>query len=236
MYKNHFFLILIISITSIFSCTKNVEEQAVIESSDQTTVTYSYSIDGEVVDEEAVNYDDPALNIGITGEEDPSGNLTVFVQAFTSPDKYISWGEENDFPVKLSLEIEEHLRSYAQEEGIIDIYEETNEVPESYLAYEKAYYERMTGNEDSSESRAIYMLHKNCSGGSASPLIHTLPVMWFGWNNQVSRYYPFSIYSGLIIYDNSFYRNRLATLWNWGWTNYCLPPGLDNRMSSALTI
>ena len=124
--------------------------------------------------------------------------------------------------------------------GVVEEYEKTGKVSSAYLDYEAEYYERMIANlTDSPSFRGTDILHKDCRGGNNAPLATTLPFMWPGWNNEVSAYTPLHVYSGLSIYDRSFYRRKMATLWNFGWTRYCFEGPLsflNDNMSSAISL
>lgn len=240
MYRIVFFLAcLIVNLT--YSCTKK-EEPIFIEAKQESEVEIVkaiYIFDGKAVNENPLEFSDENIYIGITGKldevDDKKGIVTIY--AFSSKEEYIKWGNDNGFPVALKLEIAEHLSTYAIEKGVIDEYERTGVVPQSYIKYERQYYERMMSSSlNQAGTRGYTMLHKECIGGPSAPIISTLPVMWPGWNNKVSAYFDFNVWGNLTIFDRTFYRKKLASIWDWGWKKVCftgpLSP-LDNKMSSG---
>lgn len=222
------------------SCNKENNENNlnVNRQGHQATENVEYFFDGEKVTEDRIDFYDENIEVAITDKEDGTG---LEIWGFTSKQMYIEWGEKRNFPVKIMLEIEEHLRNYIETNKVVEIFEETGVVPQWYLDYEKSYYQQMTKHRNV-EDRGTAILHKADCGDSndgTSPLHTTLPVMWPGWNNETSAYFPISLYSGLSIYDRWFYGTRMATLWNVGWTTYCFdgPYGvLNDRMSSAILL
>jgi len=207
------FSIFLFALFLFASCNKQTQEP--LEEKEGVITEYQYFFDGEKVGDTFFNPEDENLLIAVTAE--PSANPEeglVKIWAFTSEDKYIAWGETHNTPVTPLLEMEKHLRQYIIDNNVEQIYEGVN-----------------------ATERGSAMLHKDCTGGSSAPLLATLPAMWPGWNNRVSSYFPFGIYSGLMVFDRSFYRSRMAIVWNWGWTRYCFsgPLGfLNDRMSSAI--
>ncbi len=234
--KLRFLILPFIAIMLITACSKEAQQDVVQVNDEEAIIAeYQYYFDGEKVSEEFFNPEDENLLIGITGE--PSTNPDeglIKIWAFTSKEKYIDWGYAHNTPVARMFEMHDHLRAYIEENRVEEIYEQTGELPQWYLDYELAYRESMLG--ESAVQRATAMLHKDCIGGASSPLVATLPVMWPGWNNRVSSYFPFGVYSGLSIFDRWLYRRYMATIFNWGWTRYCFsgPLGfLNDRMSSV---
>jgi hypothetical protein len=234
------------------SCQKDTSDEVIPPASEPQVAASSvpdaptfsqvfYLLDGQEVTADVIEPGSGKYLLGITAEkiDEDSGILTF--HGFTSREKYVAWGEENGFPVALSLEMGDHLRTYAEANGVIEHYEKTGEVLPAYLDYEQQYYAMMTGTADMVNERSgTAMLHKNWWGGSPSaPLAGTLPVMWPGWNNEVSAYFPLCLYCGLTVYDRTFYRKNLGTIWEWG---YELVPFINDlskyndKMSSTIRV
>lgn len=239
-----------IALFGVFGCqteTDNVQPTTIQPSAPETSTeepvqTYAYRLDGEYVKEGAFNPEDERLHIALTGEPSKDGSeILITVDAFTSADRYIDWGNQYGYNVEGMLEFESVMSAYAEESGTIKEYEATGEVSQAYYDYENEQYERIFGKREEAGGKmnSLAMLHKDYFGGSSWPMATTAPFMMPGWNNTVSRYFQFNIYGVFIMYDRSFYRNRMFTLWGWGWQNVRLwgPLGWANdRMSSGFSF
>lgn len=237
-------LAFLMGVLSVFSCQKEdvISGQRNTDINTESNVVSKtvYLKDGVEMPNYLFSPEQEEINgsyIAISGIEDGSKKkVKVIVNIFTTREKYINWGYINKRPVELYLEIEEHLASYAKDNGYIAEYELTGVVSQDYLDYESEYFNKMTNGVN---SRAVTMLHKDFWGGSSAPMPLTLPVMWPGWNNKVSRYYPLNIWGGMAIYNKAFYRRRMATLWNWGWQSIRFEGPLsylNDKMSSGINI
>ncbi|MFA0961196.1 hypothetical protein AB9P05_05290 [Roseivirga sp. BDSF3-8] len=191
---------------------------------DAPTEIYEYKLDNRIVKEGAYNLEDPGLHIAVTGKPSDDGNeIYVTIDAFSSDQLYIQWGDQHGHNVAGMLEFEKVMSQYAEASGTIKEYEATGNVNQEYLDFEAQEYERIFGKKpeagQTGRVNSLAMLHKDYVGGSSWLMGSTSPFMMPGWNNRVSRYHPFYIYGVFIMYDRSFYRNRFFTLWSWGWQN-----------------
>lgn len=240
--NKYYVLCLFSLVIMLMSCSKESEiNTESIEPSNFQIIETNYYLDGKLVPEESLNLEDESLHIAITGSEkdETPGKGIITVNTFSSKENYIEWGILNGLPVAQSFEIEEHLSAYAETNGYIEEYEKTGVVSQSFLDYQKQYFDGVTQQNDQASLRAPTMLHKDFTGGASTIASELQPFMFPGWNNRTSRYYSFHVYTGFHIFDRSFYRRRMATLWNFGWQNILFqgPLGfLNDRLSSCISI
>ncbi|TNE52777.1 MAG: hypothetical protein EP338_14155 [Bacteroidetes bacterium] len=185
------------------------------------------------VSKEEITYTGKPLNPGKKEEKEP----VVLVESFTTQEGYVRYGIQNGLKVKEQLAFEKEMREYAEKTGAVKYYEKTGEAPKSYVKYEKEAYKKYFGH--AQDKSYITTLYKDYFGGPSWTMVGYMPFMPPGWNNTVSSYTPVGIYGFTILYDNSFYRNRMATFWGWGFTRYLLYWGwtyyLNDRTSSVLS-
>lgn len=134
--------------------------------------------------------------------------------------------------------------------GAISYYEQTGKALPEYKSFENSY---------KAQNPILVEQQVGISGNGAEPLFSQVSCNKFvydlynggpgymmiggtfmapGWNNRVSRFNPLCIWGFFgSFYDQTFYRQRMASLWGWGWT-YIRFQGpyafLDNRTSSVL--
>ncbi len=109
------------------------------------------------------------------------------------------------------------MRKYVELNGIVEIYEKTGNVPQSYLDYEKKYHEKIFGKTTQNKTWFVTCYTELWGCGNSAIMFNTCPFMWPGWNNKLSSMYNVGIYGVVTLYDRTFYRKpKLATCWNWG--------------------
>ncbi|MFA0961197.1 hypothetical protein AB9P05_05295 [Roseivirga sp. BDSF3-8] len=232
-----------------FGCQSDTEnpQPATGVPADQTTNTEEatkiseYRLDGEVVPEGAYQMEDPELQFAITLQPNEEGTAqSLVVDAFTNDDAYIQWGDKNGYDVASTLEYERNVAKFAEESGAIRQYEETGEVSQEFLEFQDAEYERIFQTKALVYERSMGSgyLSKNCSGGSYRRMSSVRAWMWWGWNNAVSNYYQSGGLRYTAIYNRTFFRSRIATIYGWGSysINFCGYSWLNDRMSSYWTV
>lgn len=222
----------------------NFSEKSILdvpeESSKYTTLHY---MDGKKIDRDKVDYDFSEednfvlIDVKMSKEND----TLVIVQFFSTKDKYIEFGNDNNLKLKEQLDFEEHMKEYAKESGAIDSFEQNGTVPKWYTEYEESKYNEIFGGEEGKSNNnktTITILHKNYLGGPDFPFVTTLPFLGGGWNNAVSAFTPIGLFGVTHLYDNAFYRRRMASIRSWGFHRVQLYWGdlyyLNDRTSSAL--
>lgn len=239
LQRNHSFFqagmlgILLLSflfVTSSCNKTDLLEEEEKIETpselqQDQSEqVSYEHYFDNQQVPEGTFDPEDQNLIIAVTGEgvsSDPNVGI-IKIWAFTSEALYVTWGEVQGLPVACVLEVEEHLKNYALTSGALQHYEQTGEMLPAYEQYATNYIHEMNCGSGGNESfeRALGILYKDAYGGVPNFGMWGMPFLWSGWNNQVSRISAIGLPSINSVFDKTFYRKRMATLWGIGWGNW----------------
>ncbi len=244
-FKLSFAIIIAILIGTIFiGCEKEnelisseneAEENTVVEKSAEINIIqYIYNIDNKQVSETVFNQQQDDLLTLLSGKHDKELKKDIItIDAFTTEEKYIAFGEKNNIKLKEQIQFENHMREYVEENGIEEIYEKTGKVPQSYLDYEKQYHEKVFGKMPENKALAV-AFHKDFWGqGSTALMFNTCPFMWPGWNNETSSLLNVGVYGVLTLYDRTFYRSRLTTIWNWGMSFINLW-GCNDMTSSAV--
>lgn len=246
--KRHSFTLLFF-LSFLVSCENNKEiaqpEQEIeaeLREDENYVTEFTIYVDGEQIEESEIelNYDDYFILLETDERDNPYAG-TGRINAFTTKEAMIAYGDEVGIPIRFNMEIADHLRNYAEETGAIAIYEETGEVPEEYLAYMDAYLNSVSpgvAEPQEVDFRTFGFLFRNLFGGGAwtygSP---GYPFMPPSWNNEVSRYQHFTIRAFHALYDRSFFRRFMFSHWPWGWTPVRLWGPLtvfDDNISSML--
>ena len=170
---------------------------------------------------------------------DDNNNEYVEVRKFTNKEDYMKYGDDNDIPLRKEIEMKAELDNYITTNDIIHYYEINREVPQSYKEFEESLYQKYFGRESNQiQSRNLWIqLFKECKGGSSIPMLHAYAIMPWGWNNKVSAHDVVGIYAGLAVYDKSFFRRHLVTIWRGGFSKMCWNGfTFNNRMSSGIKL
>lgn len=201
-------------------------------------VEYYYFLDSEELTIENFEPNDTTDSfICISGDSDGDSNLVkIYIHEFTTEQKYVAFGGDNELKLKESLLFEDEMRDYIEENNIEEIFNSTGEIPQDYLDYEEERYNYYFGTNEKVIPGTT--LHKNYWGGSpAYHMFKTMPVM-FGWNNEVSATFPTYFFGFHILYNRNWYRARMITIWGFGWDYYRFvgPLGfLSDKMSSGFS-
>lgn len=198
-------------------------------------LVFEYYLDKKQVSKSKVDFNDESLYISITkGEKDE----TIIVEAFSSREDYILYGKKHNLKFKELLSFEDEMKNYVKKNDIINLFEKTGKIPEWYTAFEAKTYEKHFGVSSQQKSLAT-VLHKNFYGGPDRVIGVLTPYLWGGWNNQVSAFTPIGVYGFTSLYDKSFYRKRMVTIWGWGMQRVLLYWGslynANDRTTSVIT-
>lgn len=170
---------------------------------------------------------------------DDNNNELVEVRKFTKKEDYMKYGDDNRIPLRQEIEMKEELNKYVIEHDIIQYYNKNGDVPASYRDYEESLYDKYFGRKAKQvQSRNLWIqLYKQCKGGSSIPMFHAYAFMPWGWNNKVSAHEVVGLFAGLAVYDKTFFRKHLVTLWNTGLYKMCWEGfTFNNRMSSGIKV
>ncbi len=209
----------------------------------EAPMRYEFYFDNKQVKEGDFDPADPKLFVDVSGEPDPKveGGGLIKIWAFSSEASYIAWGDIHGLPIACRLEMGRHLAEYAERSGAIQHAEKYGEVPKEYDEYVEKYIAKMGCSVEKTGERAFAVIYKDNSGGGSAKLFYTFKSkLWWSWNNEVSSYFTFGLFNAMTIYNGSFYTNRMATIWNWGWTTYSFPgtplAWLNDRMTSGICL
>lgn len=214
-------------------CKKQVMEEEnngnILQTSGETTVNYFE--DGQPVPTFNHNEGDENILAILGTEQDPSAN-EIAIHKFSTESAMVAWAGANNMPIGDFIAGGNELYQLAESNGIIEDYDRTGNCPQWYL---DAVQNRFPNN----KTDAACTWHDACTGSGATWISPSPggPFMAPGWNDRVSSYWHFAIYGVVILYDRTFYRNRLLTFWNWGWQRTPLCSFFsfaDNRTSSSI--
>lgn len=198
---------------------------------------FEYYLNKEQVSKSKINFDDEDLFISITKDVKNNDEIVV-VDAFTNREDYILYGEKHHLKLKELLLFEDEMKNFVEKTDVISLYNETGNVPQWYVDFEAKTYQKHFGV-SSQQKSALTILHKDYSGGTNRAVGLTSPYLWGGWDNKVSAFTPIGLYGFTSLYDKSFYRKRMATIWGWGMQRVVLYWGYlynaNDRTSSVIT-
>jgi hypothetical protein len=200
-----------------------------------------YILDNKQGHKNAFDPSDESLFVLISAKRGEKGEKDkVFYHAFTTEEGFVDFGLENNLKLRELLIFERHMSKYAETSGVEMEFELTGKVPEWYSNYEAEYYSSVFNK--SPLNKCFWTeLKKDIAGGQTSFMGGTLPFMWPGWNNTVSRFKPLGLYGFTVLYDKWRYKRRIAVFWGWGFSSVFLdhgPPDFswaNNRMSSGFS-
>lgn len=229
------FLVLVGFLFFATSCKKQVlEEETAVENTIQNSgpTVVNYFVDGQPAS--YFRYEEGDENVlAILGtEQDPTAN-EVAIHSFSSEAAMVAYADANHMPIGDYIAGGNELYQLAETNGVIVDYEQGGTCPQWYL---DAVENRFPNN----KTEAAATWYDLCSGNGGSTWISPNPggpFMAPGWNDRVSSYWHFAIYGVMILYDRTFYRNRMLTFWNWGWQRVPLCSFFswtDNRTSSSI--
>lgn len=176
------------------------------------------------------------------GKIDANQNQVLEIRKFTLKEDYLLYGDQNSIPIRKGIEVGDILREYAIEDSVDDYYKENGDVPQNYKDYESLVYQQYFGRElNKVQTINIWVtLYDKCDIGENNTsiiMINTYPFMPWGWNNRVSKVQVVGVFAGVAIYDKSWYRRHLGTLWLWGFESRCLIDlGISDKMSSGIKL
>ncbi len=237
---------LTLGLLTFVACKKEVTHTSIPQSevslskmSEEIPVTYFY--DNKSVIKGAFDPSKEESNTLVLLKLDESQRKYVEIYGFSSKEGYLSYGDANRINLRLQSEIEDHLKSYAETSGAIAEYERTGVEPKAFTDYAHKYI----GSKKNTQGnfRGISFMYEDCFAGSGSSwgFVETSATMLFGvWSDKVSAYQPLTLFALDSFFDKTFYRKRLATFANFGWTVYSFCQSglffMDDKTSSWIGL
>jgi hypothetical protein len=244
--KNNFrkivFALMLITIFFNWQCQKTADDSPesakdlqIQERDDKVEFFYKYYLDGNEVNSVVVDSTTDNWIAYVVEPKVGTNDAVVSVRKFSTKNAYIQYGEATGKQIAKALAFAARLQHIADSNGVIPQYELTGTVPSWYSNYESTYYNSVYPA-SSAENVAI-MLDKNCGQGGVLPVLNTWPFMPPTWNNSVSLAQNVGVYAGVGIFDKTFYRKNLGTVWLWGFQSFCFSgTAADDKMSSCIKL
>jgi len=251
MKKQNLLLVLLLGIFVIFqSCEKKslididggISNEKIVNSETEIIpdeIVYDFYYNNILINENPVelrnNKDSKIKNIIIVFEKFEKGqNKRVSINSFDNDEDYINWGIKNNIPVAEMLKKEKLIKEFIDNNNIEEIYEKTGKLPEIYIDF----MAKLFGNNEKILAAPITIYKGLYSSEGAWLVQNSIPSLKHTtWNNQISGYTEHAVYGAVTWYNNSWYRYKMATTWNWGWNrirfNGALS-GLNDRTTSLI--
>lgn len=216
------------------------------EYSDYTVKTVNY-IDNELTTTNVVEFSENFKSSNgdlfiVEKQSIDNENKTFIIEhlGFTTEQKYIDYGIENNYPLKEEIEFSKQMREYIETNNVEEYFDQYGEFPKEYKEYEEYLYTSIFSEKDKSiPSLLIGLLlskEKYGVGGHWVAFVKTWPVMLPGWNNEVSSYQPIGLAGVVSFYNKTFYRDRMFTRVQWACTWYNMPNWADDAVSSWIRL
>ena len=138
----------------------------------------------------------------------------ITINSFSNDKDYIDWGNKRNIPVADMLNKERKLQNFIKNNNIVEQYNKEHKIPKVYTDFENKLF-------DSNNKLLLPItIYKDLFGGGGAWVVqNTIATLaWTKWNNNISRYMDHSLYGGVSWYDSSWYCNKIATTWNYGWS------------------
>ena len=171
---------------------------------------------------------------------DPKGAVDI-LNVFTTEEAYIDYAKNSGFSnVDVVEQAYKDLADYAESSGAVAELESTGVMSASYIRYMNDYLKAHNLPYDESlKTRTLTnFVYRDCNkGGYSWPILRNPWLGMFGMDNNISSYYVFGFIGGRTdIFDRTFYRTRMITIWSWANTTYDFCGGplafLNDRASS----
>lgn len=144
------------------------------------------------------------------------------INVFSSDDEFYKYADANNHPNERVYDyVESNLADYAISSGAVESFETIGKMPKSYIDYMDAFLIK-NGFEPSTQAeiqpRTLFsQVYKGCNLTESSfPIRHNPWLGMIGYNDNISSFSPIGLIGGRSdIFDQSFFRKRIAGLWYW---------------------
>lgn len=178
------------------------------------------------------------LYIFIRSLYDAQDNLIgLQVNEFTLYSDFINYGNSISSTFGNMMQFRNDVVSYVDQNNIVNQYETTGEIPVTFQPWYDTQIQTYFPN-GSKIYQPVNIHTEYNNGGDDRSWVHLYGYAYFmvpGFNNQVSRYQLWGFIAPVSIFDKTFYRNHLATIWSIGETWYRFQGPLlflNDKMSS----
>ncbi|KMQ64840.1 hypothetical protein ACM46_11505 [Chryseobacterium angstadtii] len=142
----------------------------------------------------------------------------ITVRTFTTEEKYLIYGDQNGLKFRETKAFNESIQKYAEVNGLVQMAEAGEQLPDSYYNFEKQQYQLFFGAFGPGWLR-VYddIVPYGSNKYVMSPLTPTLGFWFFdNWNNKIGCYKRQHLYMVEHLYDKKFFRKHLVSLSGWG--------------------
>lgn len=236
------------------SCNREFDHTAPVATrSENFQVEYEHRIDTVLSNSFPIDSLD-SLSIYLVETGLPSsieGHTKTIIHKFSSVANYYSYAESKNVPAYELDQITDSLAYLAELWNMDSVVNQDGVVPTWWTEVEESVYSYVLFQEETSFQTRSLITQLNddwrvfCEHGDRHRQIFTLPGIGFpvlgllGWRNKVSGMIPLFIGGFDNIYQRSFYRRKLATIWSWGLTttDFCEDLiGLNNHSNSWWSV
>lgn len=217
-----------------------VEKEEVVKSEPGEEGESFYFLDNEEVPEGTYEPGDEAFYfIAFKGSEDDAKDPNVYNYAFTTVDLYLQFSEQYKLGLDRLLNFTEDMASVNEAFDVENYYQEKESMPKGYEASVDEVYAKYFGDGEASanQEKVLTFIHQNCPAfGNNFWMAYRMPLMWPGWNNNVSAFRFLAIHGFIANWDRRFFIGRPGVFFNWGLNRMCFQGDWDNSMSSGITF
>lgn len=206
-------------------------------------VEYEYRINDSVVQAFTISESDSTniylYEIGLISSL--PGYTKTIVHRFTTLSNYYDYAETKNVPAEAYDIITDSLAYLAELYNLDSIVAADEEVPEWWEELEASLYDNIIPRGAISQLNDDWRAVCKNQHSDESTQIFSFPVIGMpvlgllGWRNRVSSFTPLLLGGVDKVFQRSFYRRRLATFWNWGFTttDFCGPLARINNNSNS---
>lgn len=163
----------------------------------------------------------------------------ISVRTFSTEAKYLQYGDQNGLKFRETKAFNESIQKYAEVNGLVQMAEAGEQLPDSYYAFENQQYQTYFG---AFAPGWLQVYDDIIPYGSnkfiMSPFVPTLGFWFFNnWNNKIGCYKRQHIYMVEHLYDKKFFRGHLVSLSGWGGSTvmfWGILGYVNNRVESML--
>jgi len=193
-----------------------IREEFAQDGIDIDKVRVDYFSDGQPVDMIADLEDKFPVASLVKNPLDQSAVITV--RTFSTEEKYLQYGDQNGLKFRETKAFNESIQKYAEINGLVQVAEAGEQLPDSYYTFEKQQYQTFFGASGPGWLR-VYddIIPYGSNKYVMSPITPTLGFWFFdNWNNKIGCYKRQHIYMVEHLYDKKFFRKHLVSLSGWG--------------------
>ena len=210
---------------------------------DDTQIFYDYFLDGQMVEGDPYDVNDPSLWIQLIATSSTKKGAEVLnyeFHAYTDEYEFTLWAEERNILVKEAFDITSTLAASPTNGETRHKFEQYGEIPTSYRDYVNNTVDgilmQTLGNVEMAPTD--FLLFRNVLNNGSIKMVDgdCLPIFTDQWNNSISGLQGNNLYLPTVLFEDDFYQNRInLTIYNKSGHPIIFQgplEGLNNRISS----